>query len=183
MTIDSVDNVQIVKAKTIHIIMNSAIMKQIRKALSIMNNRHHWEIVSILSTRALLPRRPSAFKWQKHSIDWSCRAEGKQKKRSSLHLPSPPSSALHSSPVQGPRGWFTSGFSIALPGPYSSTVSPGSGLRTETFQINEASLDQDPLWSLILEVLPFRPTRKPRSPPVELIYAQATEMTEEPSIF
>ncbi|KAK1340043.1 hypothetical protein QTO34_018607 [Cnephaeus nilssonii] len=60
-------------------------------------------------------------------------------------------------------GQFSSGSSTALLAQILAPWIPEAAIKTDTRQINGASLDQDPSTSLILEALPPSPTEEPRS--------------------
>uniref|UniRef100_A0A5F8HJS2 Putative monooxygenase p33MONOX n=2 Tax=Monodelphis domestica TaxID=13616 RepID=A0A5F8HJS2_MONDO len=181
---DQMNKVPVVKAKAMHVIMNSLITKQTQESIQ------RFEQQAGLRDAGYTPHKGLATEEAKsHHVAEAVHklklqnGEITKDDRLTVSAQSTQSSTPHSSPRQKPRGWFAHGSSNSLPGLDISSMDSGNGDR------DKPSSEK---WSLFgprtlqksdsgFSIQSYRGMQKPS--PVELIWAQATRITEDPAAF
>uniref|UniRef100_H0XJQ8 Putative monooxygenase p33MONOX n=1 Tax=Otolemur garnettii TaxID=30611 RepID=H0XJQ8_OTOGA len=178
--IDSMDKVPVGKAKATHVIMNSLITKQIQESIQCSEPQAGlrdagstpYKGLTTEETKYLLVAEAlHILRLNLHS------GEMTKAEKQAASAQSAPSSTPHSPPKHRPRGRFTSGSSIALPGPNLSTMDSGS---------RDKNRNPSDKWSLFgprtsFTTQAYQGAQKPS--PVEMIQAQDTAVTEDPATF
>lgn len=184
-SVESVDKAPVVKARATHVILSSLITKQTQESIE------RFEQQAGLRDAGYTPHKGLTTEESKHLRV----AEALQKlklqsgetikaERQPVSVPSSPSNSPLPSPKQGPRGWFASGSSTALPGPNLSTMDPGAGDKDRSSAEKWSLFGPRPLQksdSGSFAVQAYRGAQKPS--PMEVMRAQATRMAEDPATF
>uniref|UniRef100_A0A2K5S588 Putative monooxygenase p33MONOX n=1 Tax=Cebus imitator TaxID=2715852 RepID=A0A2K5S588_CEBIM len=162
---DSVDKVPVVNTKATHVIVNSLITKQTPEGIQ------HFGRQAGLRDAGYTPHKGLTTEETKY-----LRVNKEETQPASTQ--STPSTTPHSFPKQRPRGWFTSGSSIALSGPNPSTMDARSGDKDRNLSDNWSLFGPRSLQKYDSRSFASRPTEEPRSP-MELIRAQANQIAED----
>lgn len=182
---DSMDKVPVVKAKATHVIMNSLITKQTQESIQRFEQQAGLREAGYTPHKGLTTEETKYLRVAEalHKLTLQS-GERTREEKQPASAQSSPGGSPHSSPKQKPRGWFPSGPSAALPGPYLSTMDSGSGDKDRT------SADK---WSLFgpralqkfdsggFATQAYRGAQKPS--PMDLIRVQATRTAEDPAAF
>ncbi|KAG3270753.1 hypothetical protein H1C71_023456 [Ictidomys tridecemlineatus] len=159
---DSTDKVPVVKAKATHVIMNSLITKQTQESIQ------RFEQQAGLRDAGYAPHKGLTTEETKYLRV----AEALHK----LKLQSGEITEEEKQPAaQRPRGWFSSGSSVALPGPNPNTMDPGSGDKDRNSSDKWSLFGPRHLQKFCIQA--YKGTQKPSH--TELIRAQATRMAED----
>uniref|UniRef100_A0A8D0YXN2 Putative monooxygenase p33MONOX n=1 Tax=Sus scrofa TaxID=9823 RepID=A0A8D0YXN2_PIG len=125
---DSADKVPVVKAKATHVIMSSLITKQTQESIQRFEQQAGLRDAGYTPHKGLTTEETNYLRVAEalHKLKLQS-GEITREEKQPASTQSTPSSSPHSSPKQKSRGWFTSGSSIALPGPNLSAMDSGSG--------------------------------------------------------
>ncbi|XP_044116273.1 putative monooxygenase p33MONOX [Neovison vison] len=96
---------------------------------------------------------------------------------------STPSNSPNSSLKHKSRGWFTSGPSTALPGPYPGTMDSASGDKDKNLVDKWSLFAPRSLQKSDSGGFAIQTYRGAQKPPMELIHVQTTQMAEDPATF
>uniref|UniRef100_A0A8D1TN91 Putative monooxygenase p33MONOX n=1 Tax=Sus scrofa TaxID=9823 RepID=A0A8D1TN91_PIG len=182
---DSADKVPVVKAKATHVIMSSLITKQTQESIQRFEQQAGLRDAGYTPHKGLTTEETNYLRVAEalHKLKLQS-GEITREEKQPASTQSTPSSSPHSSPKQKSRGWFTSGSSIALPGPNLSAMDSGSGDKDRSSAdkwglFAPRSLQKSDSGSFATQV--YRGAQKPS--PMELIRVQATRMAEDPATF
>uniref|UniRef100_A0A8C3VR31 Putative monooxygenase p33MONOX n=1 Tax=Catagonus wagneri TaxID=51154 RepID=A0A8C3VR31_9CETA len=182
---DSADKVPVVKAKATHVIMSSLITKQTQESIQRFEQQAGLRDAGYTPHKGLTTEETNYLRVAEalHKLKLQS-GEITREEKQPASTQSTPSSSPHPSPKQKSRGWFTSGSSIALPGPNLSTMDSGSGDKDRSSADKWGLFAPRPLQksdsgSFATQV--YRGAQKPS--PMELIRVQATRMSEDPATF
>ncbi|XP_002710477.2 putative monooxygenase p33MONOX isoform X2 [Oryctolagus cuniculus] len=181
---ESMDKVPVVKAKATRVIMNSLITKQTQESIQRFEQQAGLRDAGYTPHKGLTTEENKYLRVAEalHKLKLQSGELTREERPASAQ--STPSSSPHSSPKQGPRGWFTSGSSAALPGPSPSALDPGGGDKDRSSAEKWSLFGPRPLQksdSGGFAVQAYRGAQKPS--PMELMRAQATRMAEDPATF
>uniref|UniRef100_A0A8C9JM90 Putative monooxygenase p33MONOX n=1 Tax=Panthera tigris altaica TaxID=74533 RepID=A0A8C9JM90_PANTA len=182
---DSVDKAPVVKAKATHVIMNSLITKQTQESIQRFEQQAGLRDAGYTPHKGLTTEETKYLRVAEalHKLKLQS-GEITREEKQPASAQSTPSSTPHSSPKQKSRGWFTSCFSTALPGPNPGPMDSASGdkdrnLADKWSLFGPRSLQKSDSGGFATQA--YRGAQKPS--PMELIRAQATRMAEDPATF